>query len=202
MRFLIKLFFVSIIIFSSSVKAELPQEAPIQKDFYQYANNESEYSIALPEAPSVKTLWADKDKIPYLDHPPVKGAVGETAIFKRVDLETNEIFDTEIIFIKAEKEFLNSLTKEKATKLLEADLKGIPLDNKSIDHVIGGKKELRRTSLTGFSVDRSNKPFYYAEHLLTGEQSILVIKVQYSIENKKFGEYYKNIIENINYLSL
>ena len=36
-------------------------------------------------------------------------------------------------------------------------------------------------------------------HYLTGQQSILVVQVIYSLENKVFQEYYKTLLNSITY---
>lgn len=180
----------------SYTKAEEKKELEV----YHYANNVAEYSIGLPEAPNVITIWSDEKNIPYLDEVTSKGTLGERAHFRKIDTKTDEIFDVTILLLKAKKDFLNSLTEEKTKNLLKEDYKGIILDSKKISHSVGGDPDLRRTTFEGFAVDRENNPLYYVTHFLTGKQSITVIKVQYSLENETFTKYYQMIINNINYL--
>ena len=168
--------------------------------FYKYAHNDAEYSVALPEAPQVKTIWADEEKVPYLEHPPLEGNLGEVATFRRIDAKTEETFDVKITFLKADDKFLAGLTEEKMKAALEDDYKGATLDNKDWHYSAGGGS-LKWATLSGFSVDKSNRPYFNAEHYLTGKQSIMVIKVQYNVENQSFGEYYKALTDNIAYLS-
>jgi len=171
---------------------------------YNYANNDAEYSVGLPEAPHVETIWADsKDyDIPYLDTPPESGYIGEIATFKRIDIETEDSFEVKITFLKADKPFLKSLNEEKIKKLIDNDFKDTPLENKSFKYVLDKKNNLQRGSVSGFFVNRDNEPYYYTEHFFTGLESISVVKIVYSIENKTFDNYYKEIINNINYIPL
>jgi hypothetical protein len=39
-------------------------------------------------------------------------------------------------------------------------------------------------------------------HYLTGLQSVLVIQIQYNVENKAFQEYYQNITDSVTYHKL
>jgi len=187
---------LSFIFTSASQAADSPTEK-----FYKYAHNDSEYTILLPEAPSVKTIWADAGSVPYLESPPEDGALGEIAAFHRKDEENEDYFDAKITFLKADAAFLTELTQEKMQAALEADAQSLHLENKKSDFSAGGNKALRWATLTGFSVDKSNRPFYNAFHYLTGQQSITVIKVQYSVENETFADYNKRLTDSISYLA-
>jgi hypothetical protein len=182
--------------------APAPAAAPAsvaKTKFYKYAQNDAEYSIMLPEAPRVATIWADEGNVPYLEKPPQEGALGEIATFRRVDVITEDTFDVKITFLKADQDFLAGLTEEKMKAALEGDYKDTKLDNKNL-YYSASANALKWATISGFTIDKNSHPFYHAEHYLTGRQSIMVIKVQYSVENKEFGEYYKTLTDNIAYL--
>jgi hypothetical protein len=168
--------------------------------YYKYANNEAEYSVALPEAPTVETIWADTGDVPYLENCPESGSVGETATFKRVDMETEDYFEAKIIFLKADKAFLKSLTEKKMRETLQKDYKTVLLnDAKFTFSASAGDGALKWAALSGFTIDKSNQPIFHAAHYLTGQQSIMVIKVEYNIDNKTYQGFYKNLVDNITY---
>ncbi len=195
---ILTILFAAIIFLTSNsyTKAEDEQELEV----YHYANNVAEYSIGLPEAPNVVTIWSNEKDIPYLENITSRGTIGERAHFKRTDTKTGENFKTTIILLRAEKAFIDSLTEEKTIKLLEKDYEGISLASKKLSYSVGGNPNLRRTTFEGFAVDKENNPLYYVTHFLTGKQSITVIKVEYSLENETFTKYYQMIVNNINYL--
>jgi len=170
--------------------------------FYDYAHNEAEYSVRLPEAPRVRTIWGT-EKTPYFQNEPKAGSIGELAIFKRIDVDNYDVFDVKVIFLKAEQSFLKSLNDKKIERLIKRDLKGLSLESEKFEYKIEENNEILKHGIfTGFSVDKNNEPFYYAQHFLSGEDSILAIKIKYNIKNKKFAEYYKSLVENIKYLPL
>ena len=181
---------------------------PVATDFYKYAHNEDEYSVMLPEAPTVTTIWADEKKVPYLEDPPEEGAVGEEATFRRIDAKTEDSFDVKITFLKASYDFLDGLTEDKMREALEKDYKesearldGVKFEVKQ-GHVVetrGEKIQLKWVALTGFSTDENGRPIFNVAHYLTGQQSILVIKVRYSLENKVFEDFYNKLVSNITY---
>lgn len=177
--------------------------APPPKAFYTYANNDAEYTIALPEAPTVKTIWTDSaEQIPYLDRLPLDGFVGELATFKRIDMATDEYYDVKVTFLKADQDFLAGLSPEKIKASMEKDFSGTPLDSKKFDFSVNPKNGMKWATLTGFSFDPAKRPLYNAEHYLTGQQSILVVKIQYNLENKAFADYYQALADSITYRPL
>jgi hypothetical protein len=188
---------VSKYLFALILLTGLPAQAA-EIPYYKYAHDDAEYSVMLPEAPMVETIWADMADVPYLDDPPKTGALGEMATFRRVDIDTEDTFDVKITFLKATPVFVDGLTEESMKAALKSDLKDIRLQNAGFDFSTT-KGNLKWATLSGFSVDENNHPFFNAEHYLTGEQSILVIKVQYSVENRAFGEHYKKLADNISY---
>ncbi|MCE9506912.1 MAG: hypothetical protein K8R48_01155 [Alphaproteobacteria bacterium] len=168
---------------------------------YKYAHNDAEYSVMLPEAPTVVTVSADNGGVPYLENPPKDIALGEIATFRRADAETDESFDVKITFLKADSDFLSKLTEDKMKAALENDFKDINLNNKKFDFSVNADTTLKWATLSGFSIDRYGHPSYAIGHYLTGKQSILVLKVQYSVENKTFADTYKKLADNITYIA-
>ncbi|MFH1158114.1 MAG: hypothetical protein V1721_04425 [Pseudomonadota bacterium] len=166
--------------------------------YYNYAHNEAEYSVTLPEAPTVKTIWAEEGDVPYLRNPPKYGAVGEIATFKRVDINTEDSFEVNIYFLRADKEFLSWLNEERMKKVLKSGYSKILMSDGNLAFS-EGNGGLKWASLTGFSVER-NRPIFNAMHYLTGQQSIQVIRIRYSVENGIFQEYYETLIKSISYL--
>jgi len=190
--------------------ARAEDAAPPPAKFYKYAHNDAEYTVLLPEAPSVKTIWPDgtTEKNPYMKISPESGAAGEIATFKRVDTDTGESFEVKITFLKAEHDFLATLTRKGMHDVLENDFKGTaldmkePLKNKTLDFSMGAKSGMKWATISGFTTDDDNSSLYNVEHYLTGQQSILVIKIQYSLENKIFADYYKALTDSITYRPL
>lgn len=171
--------------------------------YYNYANDESEYSVMLPEAPEVQTIWRESpETAQFLESPPTDGAsIGEVATFKRVDIDTEEVFDVKITFLKARKAFLQELTEEKIKNILGKQFKDKPLTNPTFS-ASAGTNTLKWVSLSGFTLDEHHRPAFNAIHYLTGLQSILVVQVEYSIENKTFQEYYNTLVNGISYCAL
>ncbi len=197
---MLKIFFITVAMITAlTFAAQATETSPAS--FYAYAHNEGEYTVLLPEAPRVETIWADQPTpIPYLEGAAAaEGAVGEVASFTRVDPETEDYFDVKITFLKADKAFLAGLTQEKMHQAIENDYKDIRLENQNFDFLVGTGGVLKWATLTGFSVDKHDRPFYHAEHYLAGQKSILVVKTQYSVEHKKFEQYYKTLAGSITY---
>jgi len=171
-----------------------------EPQFYVYANNEAEYSVALPEAPTVETIWAGEGEIPYIENPPQNGSVGEVAHFKRVNMETEDFFEVTITYLKANRNFLLSLNEEKIKETLQNELKKDLLNDAKFTYSANPEAgSLKWAALTGFTIAKNNQPLFHAMHYLTGQQSILVVKVVYNIDDPNFQGYYKNLIENITY---
>lgn len=174
----------------------------IEKGTYTYIHNEAEYSMDLPDAPTGKTVWADqKDPIPFLDDPPKFGGLGEVATIRRADLDTGDTYSLEVTFLKAERDFLLSMSKAKMQKALAEMYKNIRLDNRQ-ENYSSGSDTLKWATLTGFTVDESNNLLFNASHYLTGLQTLTVIKVQYNVENKNFQRWYDEMAKSIKYTGL
>ena len=128
----------------------------IDKGTYTYIHNEAEYSIDLPDAPVGATVWADqKDKVPFLENPPKFGSIGEIARVRRVDIDTGDTYETEITFLKAERDFLLSMTEQRMKDELNNLYKDMNLDNKQ-ETFSAGSDTLKWATLTGFTVDENN----------------------------------------------
>lgn len=166
---------------------------------YTYIHNDGEYSMVLPDAPTGVTIWGDDKQVPYLDHKERYGEIGEYATLHITDPATLDYFDAKITFIKAEPEFLAALTKEKVQQLLSLEYKDTQLDQRKDDYS-GGTGTLKWATITGYSVDQSNRLLFNAAHFLVGTGTITVVRVQYSLENEKFNEAYKTFAASIKYI--
>jgi hypothetical protein len=171
--------------------------------YYNYAHDESEYSVMLPEAPESRTIFRESpETTQFLESPPTDSAsIGEIATFKRVDIDTEELFNVKITFLKARKNFLQELTEEKIKNMLAKQFRDKPLTNPQFSYS-AGSNTLKWASLSGFTLDDHHRPAFNAIHYLTGLQSIVVVQVQYSIENKTFQEYYNTLVNGISYCAL
>lgn len=166
---------------------------------YLYIHNEGEYVVQLPDAPVGTTIYADSgDKIPLLDRPPLLGTLGEYADFNRSDLDTSDVFNVHITFLKADRDFLTSLTKDKMYKTMKDAFEGTSLNNVE-EHFSKGTDTLKWATMIGYSVDKSNNLHYNAAHYLAGTSTIELIKVSYSLDNKKYQEFYDQMLKSIRY---
>ncbi len=167
---------------------------------YNYVHNDSEYSVELPDAPKGTTIWADQpDPIPYLDNPPKYGMVGEHAVVKRADADTGDIFAVDITFLKADRDFLLSLDKEKMIGVLKDIYKDAKMDDQE-GHFSAGTDTLKWATMTGFTVDKANSLHYNAAHYLSGLDTIMVIQIDYNVENKQFQKYFDALTKSIKYV--
>ncbi|MDI1227163.1 MAG: hypothetical protein PSY14_05725 [bacterium] len=174
----------------------------IDKGTYTYIHNEAEYSIDLPDAPVGATVWADqKDKVPFLENPPKFGSIGEIARVRRVDIDTGDTYETEITFLKAERDFLLSMTEQRMKDELNNLYKDMNLDNKQ-ETFSAGSDTLKWATLTGFTVDENNNLMFNSVHYVMGLQSIMIVKSRYNVENKKFQGYYDTMAKSIKYEGL
>lgn len=178
--------------------AALPAAAQLQTT-YTYLHNDGEYSIQLPEAPRGETIWADSDNVPYLDLPPKFGAIGEYATYKYTDSETGDYIELKMTFVKADRDFLLSLTQDKMEGLMIRDLGDLMLDKKTISFSPGGDS-LKWGVVTGIAVDADNNLTFNALHFLTGTQTILTVRVTYTAENAALKETYETIASSIKYV--
>ena len=200
MKTYLKIFFSVIFITALAPVSAPAEKAPVPSSYYNYARDEAEYSVMLPEAPTVRTIWEESSETtPYMVDPPTdSAALGEVAVFKRVDIDTEELFDARITFLKAKHSVLAGLTPDIIKALLEKRYKMTPLSNEEFT-VSAGKGTLKWATLRGFGLDTRHHPAFSAIHYLTGQQSILVVQVTYSIENKTYQDYYNNLVNSITY---
>ena len=177
------------------------QESTKQLHYYNYADDEAEYSVSLPDAPTVSTIWEEspETKAFLKAYPSDHAALGEQAIYKLVDMDTEEMFDVKIIFLRASPAFLESLDEQKIKRMLQKKFKEVSLSNETFN-ISNGTSTLKWAQLTGFVLDNHHHPAFCAIHYLTGQQSILVVQVRYSLENKHFQEYYNHMVNNIKYV--
>ncbi len=192
MRRLIAVIFLTLALGIATVQAQ-------QAEFVRYAAPDGEYSLLLPEAPTVETLRSDGQKVKYLDKTPATGSLGEIAMYERVDSDTGEKLSVKVISIKADKAFLESLTNEKITAVLEDEFADISLDKKKINFS-KGSQTLNWGTLTGYYVDPNNQLFFNAAHYLVGLNSITIVKITFSLENRKFKADYEKISPSITYV--
>jgi hypothetical protein len=188
-----KVFFAAAVL---ALTALIPMRAA---QAYIYIHNDAEYSVELPDAPKAKTIWADQEEaIPYLDNPPKFGVVGEQAWLKRADPDTGDSFAVDITFLKADRDYLLSMSKDKMIQALKDLYKDTALDNQE-EHFSAGTDTLKWATVTGFTVDKANSLHYNAAHFLTGLETIMIIKVDYNVENATFQKYYDTMAKSIKY---
>ncbi len=178
--------------------------APAPKiKYYNYANDESEYSVMLPEAPTVQTIWEKSPETKtYLlgNLPDNTSFLGEIGTFSRTDIDTEQTFEAQVIFLKAPQSFLQSLTEDKIKGILEQSYAGSTLINQKFRYSVGsGPNALKWATLSGFLMDAHNQPTFVATHYLTGTQSIFVVKVQFSATNQLYNDYYNKLVGSITY---
>lgn len=183
---------------AAPVKPPAANTPPIPR--YTYMTNESEYLIDLPEAPVATTIWGDqKEPIPFLEKPPRFGTVGEVATYRRINEVTGEYIDVTITYLKADRDFLLTRTPENMQQALESSMKNVLLDDKKFKYA-AGSGTVKRMMMTGFSIDKNNNALYNAIYFLTGNSSIMVIRVQYNIENIDFNAQYQQMASSIKYV--
>lgn len=176
-----------------------PAHAQEADNFVRYAAPDGEYSILLPEAPTVETLRSGGQKTKYLDVTPQTGTLGEIALYERVDADTGDKLSVKVITIKADKAFLEGLTNEKITAVMEGEFDGVALDKKKINFS-KGSQTLNWGTLTGYNIDQNNQLFFNAVHYLAGLNSITIVKISFSLENRKFKADYEKIAPSISYV--
>lgn len=178
--------------------ALLLASAPARAE-YKYANADAEYILSLPDAPLGETIWAQDGKVPLIDNPPKYGAVGEYAVLKRVDPETNDIFEVRITFVKADRDFLLNLNEEKIREELQKLIYDSGLQEVKFSFS-KGTDTLKWGTYSGFSVSRNNDILYNIAHYLAGQESVMTVKVTYSVQNPTFNQYYKDFAKSITYM--
>lgn len=166
---------------------------------YKYANAEGEYIISLPDAPLGETIWAQDGNVPLIDNPPKYGAVGEYALVKRIDPQTNDLFEVRITFIKANRDFLLNLKEEHIKAELQRTFSEVRLSNAKFN-MSTGTGTLKWGTYSGFSTGQNNDVVFNIAHYLVGEQSVQLVRIVYSVQNPKFAEYYKELARSITFM--
>lgn len=186
-------------VFAAVLTLALSSAAPAQAS-YDYLHNEGEYSITLPDAPSGETIWHDqRGHIPFIDQRPKFGALGEQATYRRTDATTGDSFNVDITFIKSGRDYLLNQTEDSIRKLLEQEYSNQTLEQKKIS-LSSGTGTLKWGVLTGFSVDRNNNLLFHSCHILTGYETVTMIKIAFNADNEKFGEQYQTLKESIKFV--
>lgn len=174
--------------------------AQITDNFVRYAPAEGEYSILLPEAPTVTTLWANS-KLPgtYMITPMAGLAtLGETATYQRTDSDTGDTILVRLSMLRADPSSLAALTEEKMTAALEQELAGLTLEKKQVSFS-GGSQTLKWGILTAYHLDDNNRMTYNAVHYLAGLQTISVVRISFTLENRRYKNMYETIGKSIKY---
>lgn len=167
---------------------------------YTYIHNDGEYEITLPDAPSGQTLWADQsEKLPFIKEVPKFGPIGEFATLRRTDPVAGDSFNVDVTFVKSGRDYLLGLTEEEVRSLLESQYRNQPLEKKTVGYS-QGSGTLKWGTLTGFSVDRQNNLLFHACHILTGVETVTMVKVSFSADNDKFGEAYEKMKGSIKFV--
>ncbi|MFN7113600.1 MAG: hypothetical protein ACK4PK_04495 [Alphaproteobacteria bacterium] len=167
---------------------------------YAYIHNDGEYSVTLPDAPSGETIWYDHvGDIPFIEERPKFGSLGEVASMRRTDAITGDSFNIDIIFIKSGRDYLLGLDEKDLRALLEREYANQTIENKKISYS-PGTGTLKWGTFTGFSVDRNNNLMFHSCHILTGFETVTMIKIAFNAENEKFGETYQKIKNSIKFV--
>ena len=183
--------------FAFAVLALVLSSAAPAEAKYIYRPNDAEYSMMLPEAPSAVGIWGDqKNAIPYLTKPPRFGEIGEVATYRRYDDKTGDFMDIKITFLKADRDFLLTRNETNMRSVMEKEVADFMLEDKKFA-VSKGEDTIKWATLTGFSVDKKNRALYNAVHYLTGRSTMMVVKVQYSVENEKLNKQYQDLATSI-----
>ena len=194
--------FIPLLLAAFVAGAMLAPKQAEARGYYTYIQNDAEYSVDLPDAPIGQTIWADqKTPIPFLDNPPKFGSLGEIAKLQLTDGDTGNSFNVSITFLKADRDFLLSMTQEKMVAELAGLYKDTPLDQKE-QHFSAGSDTLKWATLTGYSADKNNSLHFNAAHYLVGLSSIMVIQVSYNIEDKTYQSFYDQLAKSIKYAGL
>ena len=169
-----------------------------------YANNYAEFSVGLPEAPSVRTLWADgEEKIPYLKNIPESGSIGEIAFYQETDYSTDDKFTVEVTFLKVSDDFISKTNKATIFSMIKKDLAYLPkLENVNTKYDDTLNKPAKHAIVSGIITKKDKTTEFNSEHFLVGTESILVIRVRFNNKNPKHYNLYKEITDTIKYLPL
>lgn len=178
----------------------LPVSAEAATEYYTYSDVDLEFEMVLPDAPTGYTLWGDNATvpIPFVPSPAKAGDVGEVAVLKIVDPETADMFEVRVTSVDASPEFLKTLTRERMEAEAKNALNGLKIDQEKTNYAASGEV-LKWATYTGYNIDRDNNLFFHAVHFMSGEKTVMMIKVSYNPENKLFTEHYNKLNQSIRY---
>lgn len=171
-----------------------------QESFVRYAAAQAEYSLLMPEAPSVTTIWANST-LPgtYAVTPPADlSAIGENALYRRVDSDTGDEMTIKVMTLQATEASLTALTQENVTSLLEKHVSGLSLEKQQTSFS-GGSKTLKWGTLTGYEMGKDQRLIFHSVHYLSGLQSVTLAHISFSLENRRFKNDYETIGRSIKY---
>lgn len=170
---------------------------PLARAEYNYAHINGEYVFSLPEAPRVETIWSWDKKIPYIPSAPTDSdaVLGERAIFQRRDLEGRYFIRLMATTVKADKDFLESLTRERIQMILADEFIGKDLRNKRFSYS-QGNETLKWGTARATSTEGGRRIFNTA-HFLSGLNSLTVIKIEYTPDEGIYDDYFKMIDSSI-----
>ncbi len=191
---------------ASAAPAGAQQEpaAPVPKKntYYDYANDESEYSIKMPQAPTVKTIWATSPETKlYLDDnlPKKTSFIGEVGLYALTDMDTEASFTAKTIFLKAPDSFLATLDSAKIQAILLKSYAHKVFISPKYHYSVNKSGILKWATLSGFTVDENHQPLFTATHYLTGLHSIFVVRITFSVTNPLYNRYYNDMVGSITY---
>lgn len=173
--------------------------APAQAS-YEYIHNDGEYSLVLPEAPTGHTIWSDDlEGVPFAEYTIRYGSVGERASLHIADDVTGDIFNADILFLKVDPSFLEGLDSVTVVDILKNEAANLRLDNEKFS-MSEGTGTLKWATLKGFSISASNNLQYFTAHLLTGMETLMIVKSLHSLEHKEFHQYYQDMTASIKFV--
>ncbi len=188
---------------ASGAQQEPAAAKPAEIQYYNYANDESEYSIKMPQAPTVSTIWATSPETKlYLDGnlPKSSSFLGEVGLYTLTDMDTEESYRVKTIFLKAPGSFLASLNSATIEAILRKSYAHKVFISPTY-HYSASKNAgaLKWGTLSGFTVDENHQPLFTATHYLTGAHSIFVVRVSFSVTNPLYNRYYNDMVGSITY---
>ena len=170
--------------------------APTGSTSYRYAWSDCEYSVELPEAPKVRSIWDTDTVSSRFEKPILLGQIGEAATYKRVNIATGDSISADVMCMKTTSEFLNSLTMEKMHSSLGTSFKGKTMQGLKKNYSKGAET-LSWATIAGYGFDKDKKTVFRVGHYLTGLTTIALITIEVSAENKEFMQQYDLIDKSI-----
>lgn len=180
-----------------AIAAILAVSAPAQAAEYRYASEDCDYSIKFPEPPRVATKWADDPLISFLPPPPAElGHWGEVAYYHNVDLATADFIKVKAMCLRADKEYLESLTKDSMHQTLVDAFRDELVQDIELNYS-EGSASLRWATLSGYTVGKDEKITYHYGHFLSGLNTILFIRTEYTPDNPDISKEFALIDQSI-----